>query len=232
MLGITVLLVETWQARVRLLLRNRQYLEALASARTAEVEKANSKLQHQTAELERQAADMRRLAMSDALTGLANRRSIMAVLQQAVAAAQESDASIAVLPCDIDHFEGIDDTFGHLAGDEILTAFGIRLSAAITLPEMVGGYGGEEFLFILPGDPNIIKQRVSAVRSIITDAPYTFADTNRIITTSGGLAFLSAGDSVLSLLARADTALYEAKKNGLNRIEEERLEIIMILAYR
>ena len=231
-LAITALLVGTWQVRVRLLLRNQRHLENMVSARTAEIEQAKHKLEHQandmrhqSRELERQARELQRLALSDVLTGLANRRAIMDALEEAVAAALKSESPLAVLLCDVDHFKKINDGFGHLAGDEVLGAFGIRLGTAINAPEAVGRYGGEEFLVILPGDPDAIMQRVSAIRSAITEAPYRFGDADRVVTSSGGLAFLRAGDTALLLLARADAALYEAKENGRDRIEEARSDV-------
>jgi diguanylate cyclase (GGDEF)-like protein len=166
---------------------------------------------------------MQRLAMSDALTGLANRRAIMVALEAAIAAA-EAEAPLAVLLCDIDHFKRINDGFGHIAGDEVLVAFGRRLGAAVRAPEAVGRCGGEEFLLLLPGDPDALGERVSPIRSAITDAPYVFGEAERTVTASGGLAFLRAGDTAVSLIERADVALYKAKENGRNRIEEERSE--------
>ncbi len=222
--AVLAMLAGTWQARMRLLLHNQRRLEEVVCARTAEIEQARSELQHQAGELERQAGDMQRLAMSDALTGLANRRAIMAALEAAIAAAMAAETPLAVLLCDIDHFKRINDTFGHIAGDEVLTAFGRRLGAAVGLPEAVGRYGGEEFLVLLPGDPDALAGRVSAIRSAIVDAPYVFGDAERTVTASGGLAFFRAGDTAVSLLERADAALYKAKENGRNRVEEERSE--------
>ena len=224
-LACAAVLVAAWEARVRLLLRNQQRLEDMVGARTAEIEQARSELQHQAGELERQAIDMQRLAMSDALTGLANRRAIMDALEQAVATARSSLRPLAILLCDIDHFKKINDRFGHLAGDNVLVAFGGRLATVIGATEAVGRYGGEEFLLILPGAPEAIMRRVATIHSAITDAPYGFGDADQSVTSSGGLAFLRDGDTALSLLARADTALYFAKENGRNRIEHDRSEI-------
>ena len=224
--AVMAVLAGTWQARMRLLLRNQRRLEQVVSARTAEIDQARRELQHQAGELERQATDMQRLAMSDALTGLANRRAIMGELEAAISAALELKTPLAVLLCDIDHFKRVNDNFGHLAGDEVLTAFGRRLGAAIRPPETVGRYGGEEFLVLLPGNSDALAGRVSSIRSAITDASYTFCDADHTVTSSGGLAFLRAGDTAVSLLERADEALYKAKENGRNRIEEERSEIL------
>ncbi len=204
----TVILVGTWQVRIRLLLRQKRRLEELVGARTAEIEAAQRELQRQV--------------LSDVLTGLANRRAIMDALEQAVAAAQHTGAPLAILLCDIDHFKKINDGFGHLAGDQVLTAFGARLGAAISPPEAAGRYGGEEFLVILHGEPDAVLRSVSAIHRAITASPYDVGDVKRPVTSSGGLAFLHTEDNALSLVARADAALYRAKENGRNRVEDER----------
>ncbi len=197
-----------WQTRVRLLILHQRRLEQMVGVRTAEIEKATNELE--------------RLAMSDALTGLPNRRAIMKVLEEAVATALPTGAPLAVLLCDIDHFKKINDGFGHLAGDAVLAMFGHRLTAAITPLEAAGRYGGEEFCLVLPGSREEIVHRVDAIRSALVAAPYFVGGGNRIVTSSGGLAFLRPTDTTLSILARADAALYKAKESGRDRIEQER----------
>ena len=200
-------LAGAWQGRVRLLLGWQRRLEEMVGARTAEIEQARNELQ--------------RLAMSDVLTGLPNRRAIMGALDEAVAAASRTETVLAVLLCDIDHFKSINDRFGHLAGDKVLAAFGGRLSAIIGAGETAGRYGGEEFLVVLPGAPDLVMARVAAIRSAISDPPYHFGDGSRVVTSSGGVAFLRPSDTTVTLVARADVALYKAKENGRNRIEME-----------
>ena len=197
-----------WQARVRLLVRQRRRLEMLVGVRTAEIEQARSELQH--------------LAMSDALTGLPNRRALMTTLEARVLDAISSSRTLAVLLCDIDHFKAVNDGFGHLAGDAVLSEFGSRMRAALRGEEAAGRYGGEEFCVLIPGTPEAVAERVRVIRSAISDAPYALGDITRTITSSGGMAFLRDGDAALSLLQRADAALYRAKQDGRNRIEYER----------
>lgn len=209
-LALAGAVVEIWQMRVRLLLRQRRLLETLVSERTAEIEQARSELE--------------RLAMSDALTGLPNRRALMIMLEEAVAIALSSQVSLAVLLCDIDHFKKINDGHGHLAGDAVLTAFGKRLNSVIEPPEAAGRYGGEEFCIVLPLPRKKVLERVAIIRSAIANSPYRVGGVNRAVTSSGGLAFLRAGESALSLLARADAALYRAKEKGRDRIEHELLQ--------
>ncbi len=204
---IAVTTAGTWQARVRLLVRQRRRLELLVTERTAEIEQARTELQ--------------RLAMSDGLTGLPNRRAIMITLEDRIAAALATRKPLAALLCDIDHFKKINDGFGHLAGDAVLGEFGERLRSALREEEQAGRYGGEEFCILLPGAPEVVAERVGAIRSAASDAPYAFGNANHTVTSSGGLAFLRDGDNALSLLARADAALYRAKNEGRNRIEYE-----------
>ncbi len=239
------IIVAMWQLRERLLLRQRQQLEdeqlrleEVVRARTAEIEQARDQLQRQamleqqrlehmveerTAEIEQARKLLQRLAMSDTLTGLPNRRAIMGVLEEAVSSAQVLPGRLAVMICDIDHFKAINDGFGHLAGDAVLAAFGSRLGDAVRAPEAVGRYGGEEFLAILLGEPDAILRRVSALHATISGTSYRLADVaaDQAVTCSGGLAFLRSDDTSFSLIARADAALYRAKANGRNRIEEE-----------
>ena len=209
-LGSAVVIAATWQLRIRLLLRQHRKLETLVGERTAEIEQARHELQW--------------LAMSDSLTGLPNRRAIMKMLDEAIEAAPQRRTPLAVLLCDIDHFKKINDGYGHLAGDAVLTAFGHRLGAAIEAPEAAGRYGGEEFCVIMPGSRQRVLERVAAIRSAIAGAPYQVGGTERAVTSSGGLAILRPGESALSLLARADAALYRAKERGRDRIEYELME--------
>ena len=209
-MALLTAVIGTWRMRVRLLLRQRKRLERLVSERTAEIEQARSELE--------------RLAMSDMLTGLPNRRALMTLLEEKVATAQTLRTPLAVLLCDIDHFKKINDGYGHLAGDAVLTEFGKRLKSVIELPEAAGRYGGEEFCVILSSPRKRVLERVAIIRSAIADSPYHVGGLPRAVTSSGGLAFLRLGENALSLLARADAALYRAKEKGRNRIEHELLE--------
>ena len=245
-----LLIGAAWQARVRLLLQQRRRLEEVVTARTAEIEQARRELQQRsmlerqqlegeqrrledmvaarTAEIEQAGRELLRLAMSDALTGLANRRAIMESLEGAVSHALAFGAPLAVLICDLDHFKRINDDFGHLAGDNVLATFGTRLKAALTASEAAGRYGGEEFLIILPGPRDPVKRRVAAIRSALSGVPYQFGAADRTVTFSGGLAFLKSGDTAVTLIARADAALYHVKRTGRERVEEAGSELVTV----
>ncbi len=236
-----------WQVRVRLLLQQKRRLTALVSARTAEIEAARKELEAKalekqerlageqrrleemvrlrTLEIELARHELERLAMSDALTGLANRRAIMERLEAAMVEAEASGTTLAVLLCDVDRFKAINDAFGHLAGDMVLREFGTRLSNAIDPVDVAGRYGGEEFLLILPGSPEGVRSRVDALRYSLSGAPFVFGEAERVITMSGGLAFRRDGDTAMSLVGRADEALYRAKRGGRDQVEEEQSAI-------
>nr|WP_321984260.1 EAL domain-containing protein [uncultured Lichenicoccus sp.] len=229
-----------WRGRDQLLLKQQRHLEEVVQLRTAEIEHARLELERhslleqrrlegeqrrleemveiRTAEIEQARSELLRIAMSDVLTGLANRRAIMNTLENAVASALRTGEPLAILLCDIDYFKKINDEFGHLAGDEVLIEFGSRLGQVIFQPETAGRYGGEEFLVILPGDRDAILRRALDIQSAASDALYSFAGVRRPVTFSGGVAFLRPEDAPVTVIARADTALYAAKKKGRNCI--------------
>ena len=224
------------RARDRLLLQRQRHLEEVVQLRTAEIEHARRELERRslmeqkrleemvdvrTAEIEQARTELQWIAMSDVLTGLANRRAIMTALGNAIGRALQLDEPLAILLCDIDHFKKINDELGHLAGDEVLIEFSSRVNRFITQPEVAGRYGGEEFLMILPGSRHAIRRRVLELQSAIRETPYVFAAAQRHVTFSGGVAFLRNGDTPLTIIARADAALYVAKKNGRDRITFE-----------
>ena len=208
--GLTVGIAAAWQIRIRLIMRYQERLEQAVEERTAEIELARRELH--------------RLAMSDALTGLSNRRAIVGALESFVASCGVSSGSIAVMLCDLDNFKKINDGYGHLAGDSVLAAFGDRLNSAITAPEQAGRYGGEEFCIVIPRSPDAAVNRALAIRAAVSDATYVYGGSERTVTMSAGLAFLRESETALSLLARADAALYRAKENGRNRIEFDESE--------
>ncbi|QSI75995.1 tetratricopeptide repeat-containing diguanylate cyclase [Niveibacterium microcysteis] len=160
---------------------------------------------------------MEALAHTDELTGLPNRRDILNRLGTLLRAAEPQPC--AVLIADLDHFKPINDQYGHLIGDEILKVVAQALNATVRAPACVGRIGGEEFLILLPdtalSDAIIVAERLRE-QIMAIDATRWFAD--RPITASFGLTTAVAGDTVSTMLRRADEALYEAKDAGRNRV--------------
>ena len=165
---------------------------------------------------------MRHAATHDSLTGLLNRGAILNMLERELERARRERQPVAVILGDVDHFKSVNDTLGHLFGDEALREIGRRLRSQLRIYDGVGRYGGEEFLMILPHCdlPNAL-QRANELREIIAGAPVVCSGNKRSTSMSMGVAISGyEGKSELeTLLNRADTSLYAAKENGRNRVE-------------
>ncbi len=164
-----------------------------------------------------QAAEAQKLAKTDPLTGLANRRATIGWLESLMVSSLEIDEPLAVLMFDIDHFKLINDTYGHQTGDEVLCKIAEIARGQIRAEDLVGRVGGEEFVCILSGVGGR-EARALAERLCRAIAQGTERASCPKATISVGLALLRAGDSVETLLRRADAALYEAKENGRNQV--------------
>jgi len=166
---------------------------------------------------------MRHAATHDSLTGLMNRGEILAMLQRELERARREQKPVGVILGDIDHFKMVNDTLGHLFGDETLREIGRRLQAQVRIYDGVGRYGGEEFLMILPNCdlPNTLL-RANDLREIIANTPVVCSGAQRTVTMSMGVAISDCQEKneVTGLLSQADSALYAAKENGRNRTEQ------------
>ena len=165
---------------------------------------------------------MRHAATHDSLTGLTNRGEILAMLERELERARRERTPVAVILCDIDHFKNVNDTLGHLFGDEALREIGKRLRAQLRVYDGVGRYGGEEFLMVLPSCdlPNALL-RANELREIIANTPVVCSGEERLITMSMGVAVsvCEGKNEMEMLLNQADAGLYKAKEKGRNRIE-------------
>ena len=165
---------------------------------------------------------MRHAATHDSLTGLTNRGEILAMLERELERARRERKPVAVILCDVDHFKDVNDTLGHLFGDEALREIGRRLRHQLRVYDGVGRYGGEEFLMVLPSCdlPNALL-RADGLREIIAKTPVVCSGKERLMTMSMGVAVSACEgkNEVEMLLNQADAGLYKAKENGRNRIE-------------
>jgi two-component system cell cycle response regulator len=164
--------------------------------------------------------ELRQLSLTDGLTTLGNRRAFDEALRQEVARAQRNGGDLTLVMIDIDHFKRINDTLGHPAGDEILVSFAQRLLAVARSSDRVFRYGGEEFALLL-GDTDVVGAVALAQRALaaVADSPMTAGHRSWRLTCSAGLAELASSDrSHDALLKRADAALYDAKRQGRNRV--------------
>jgi diguanylate cyclase (GGDEF)-like protein len=167
-------------------------------------------------------SQLERDALFDPLTGLNNRRWLEARLPRLIKRYQYSGQSLSVLMIDVDHFKRLNDTYGHLAGDIVLSALGQALLEHLRPTDLSVRYGGEEFVVILPS-ADLAGARIAAERlrravkttPIVTHQGATLPS----VTISIGIAQLSGDEDAASVLARADVALYRAKNLGRNRVE-------------
>lgn len=164
--------------------------------------------------------ELRRLATTDPLTGLYNRRQFTLLGQNAVDEHRRKGKPLAVLALDIDHFKSINDTYGHAAGDEALKTVSRVLHAALRGADVIGRLGGEEFgVVLIDTYPAAAFSTADRLRRALEQTIVESEDQRLRLTTSVGLAMLDADDKQLeALMKRADAALYEAKKTGRNRV--------------
>jgi diguanylate cyclase (GGDEF)-like protein len=170
-------------------------------------------------ELEAVMVQASEVSQIDALTFLINRRMIVRELQNEVLRAQRYNNPLSISVVDIDHFKNVNDTYGHLVGDESLRQVAYQLRDHIRHPDMAGRYGGEEFLILLPNsDSNAATEQASRLCKQVRENVIQVENHNLNITISIGIAqFRNGEDTWETLLKRADTAMYEAKHNGRDR---------------
>ena len=170
---------------------------------------------------ERQEHEIERLAMTDDLTGVFNRRSLFDLGDKEVARAKRTGASLSALLIDLDHFKRVNDKYGHLGGDAVLLRFVEVVRSCLRTSDLLARYGGEEFLILLP-DVGSAGAKVVAdrIRATVEASTFFVGAVPLQITTSVGVAALIAGTepSLAALVARADSALYVAKRDGRNRV--------------
>ena len=162
------------------------------------------------------------MAITDALTGLFNRRYMESHLATLVEQAASRGKPIAVLVLDIDYFKAVNDSHGHDAGDDVLREFSLRIRKAIRNIDLACRYGGEEFVIVMPEtDLHVAGMVAERLRRSIASEPFAVnKGTKRIdVTISIGLSTLELkGEAVADVLKRADIALYRAKHDGRNRV--------------
>jgi two-component system, cell cycle response regulator len=162
------------------------------------------------------------MAITDSLSGLYNRRYFDAHYQTLFDQAQLTGKPLTLMMIDIDHFKLVNDSFGHIVGDEIIKQVSQRVLHNVRVTDLVARYGGEEFVIMLP-DTYLVEARDVAerIRNSMASTPFTISAGEGTLpkTISIGMATLQKGDSPEELLKRSDKALYVAKEGGRNRTE-------------
>jgi diguanylate cyclase (GGDEF)-like protein len=160
-------------------------------------------------------------ARRDPLIGCYNRRYIVAALEEQKRLADDTGAPLCLAVIDLDHFKRVNDEVGHLAGDEVLRTFARVAQENIRQMDIFGRYGGEEFLLILPRTPLLAALNATERIRDKVEANRWAAELNAPVTVSIGLTQYNAGESVLDLFSRTDTAMYMAKRGGRNQVVVE-----------
>jgi diguanylate cyclase len=164
---------------------------------------------------------------TDALTGLANRRSLEAFLRSAQIAAMEAGTPLSILMIDIDHFKQFNDSYGHQVGDQVLRLVGRVLQESVRDCDLAARYGGEELMAILPGAPlETCAEVAERIRRRISEARLTRRATGEEVsslTVSIGVAQFRMAESADDMIERCDRALYQAKRSGRNCVVRESL---------
>lgn len=161
------------------------------------------------------------LATTDALTELPNRRGFDLLASQALHEAIRERSPLSALLIDLDHFKRLNDTYGHLAGDQVLHGFARTLQKNLRQSDIICRWGGEEFILLLK-DTGATTAHLLAekIRQQTETEPFAFNDAKLHITTSIGVSELRTGENLERLISRADQALYRAKQSGRNRVCE------------
>jgi diguanylate cyclase (GGDEF)-like protein len=188
------------------------------SSLSVQLRHLGQRLKLQKAELETALAQIRKIATCDELTGLSNRRQMLAILSEHAMRQDRNGSDFMVAIIDLDQFKSVNDTFGHRVGDEALICFANQARLHLRSADIIGRWGGEEFLIILPasspGDAGIGIERLR--RSLaITEVSSQAAGLR--ISFSAGLTRFLPGEGIDDVIERADRALYAAKAAGRKR---------------
>ena len=197
----------------------KQQLEREVDVRTGELKEALSRLSEAH-------INLKEMNTFDAVTGIRNRQYFNEIIEQEWRRAKREGYEVSLLILDIDHFKNVNDTYGHLAGDECLAAIAKEVDRMFNRPsDVVARYGGEEFVVVLPYiSADNACRLAEQLRKIIEKATY-IADGNELrVTVSIGIATATPNDEVRSrdLIGWSDTVLYEAKTAGRNQVRQHR----------
>lgn len=161
-----------------------------------------------------------KLARTDEMTGLANRRAFMHAATELFDMTDFEYSGLSLMIIDLDHFKQVNDVHGHDAGDEVLIHASQQIVAACPEDSLVARLGGEEFAVLMPYETIAdLHQRAEIIRARIASAPCDYQGKAIRVSASLGVGIAHPRDSVSSVLSRADNALYEAKDQGRNRFQ-------------
>jgi diguanylate cyclase (GGDEF)-like protein len=197
-------------------------LEAFDAAETQreEVERLrtiNAHLMRELASLRQREAEALKLADRDGLTGLYNRRRMLELLESAIKDAAAQRLYVGVLFLDLNGFKGVNDEYGHAAGDKVLTTMATRISARVRTGDIVCRYGGDEFVVVLPGIPDAgaLARVADAIRERVSLPLWIEGEEQHLTASIGESLYPHDGDTAEALLQRADQAMYRIKSGAV-----------------
>jgi len=207
----------------------KEKLLALATSIDTEINSFNEEIKKENIEIEKlrqkvhflegKLKELSKEVKTDFLTEIANKKAVMEELKKQESAYKRYGTNYTVVFFDIDHFKNINDTYGHDAGDVILKSLGLLFKRYARDIDMIGRFGGEEFVAILPNtDKNGAYKFAEKLRGIIEKTKFMYKNTRINVTVSGGVASRNETDSSNETLKLADKRLYLAKRNGRNRV--------------
>ena len=161
---------------------------------------------------------LERLAVTDGLTGLFNRKEAERFTSAILAEPRSDGEKMAVALVDVDHFKRVNDAHGHLGGDAVLRSIGHAAAETVAPGELAARMGGEEFLLVLRGSDEHVTERIARFHERVRRTVIVHEDRAIGVTCSIGLTLAVEQDSWESLISRADMALYRAKAGGRDRI--------------
>jgi len=191
--------------------------------RNAELETMNRTLEgivaERTSQLLAKNKELERLSVTDRLTGVFNRLRLDHFLDEQLARKQRYGVDFSVVLLDVDHFKSVNDTYGHPVGDDVLVTVARLLQEGTREVDVVGRWGGEEFLVVCP-DTSFARAMSTAekIRSLMAEHAFDIVGTQ---TASFGVTMARTEDTVAAMLARADAAMYRSKTGGRNRVQGE-----------
>ena len=185
----------------------------------SELKETKRALENKEIELQAVLAQADEVSHTDALTFLPNRRKIIIELQNEVIRSNRYDTPLSISILDLDHFKNVNDKYGHTTGDEVLRSVAARLREHIRHPDVIGRYGGEEFLIVMPNSAaKAAAEQASRLCGQIRKLQIEAQEHVLSVTISIGIAqYKLHKEDWQSLLNRADAALYEAKNQGRDR---------------
>jgi diguanylate cyclase len=196
-----------------------QFASGERDARLLAMTERLQELEDESTRVRTQLETQRQLALTDALTRLANRKAFDERVSEEIAISAQRETPLALAIADIGHFKRVNDTLGHLAGDRALALFARILQSRVRATDFCARHGGEEFVMLFPATSvTLAGQVVEQVREFVKSCEFSYKGEPVPLTASFGVTEFRRDDDVAMMLERAGKAIYEAKSNGRNRL--------------